>query len=92
MTDIPFETAYGRLEQILETIQSGKTALEDAITLYEEADKLIQICSKTLNEAEKKIEMVMKNRDGTALVTPQGQCQTQPLYTENDSKAGSKRD
>jgi exodeoxyribonuclease VII small subunit len=65
-----FETAYSRLEQILEAIQSGNASLEDSLKLYEEADQLIQWCSKTLQDAEKKIEIIVKNRDGTVQTQP----------------------
>jgi len=37
---------------------------EDALKLYEEADKLIAWCSKRLQDAEKRIEMIVKNREG----------------------------
>jgi exodeoxyribonuclease VII small subunit len=74
-----FETAYARLEEILEKMNSGKVSLEDSLKLYEEADRLIQWCSKRLNEAEKKIEILVKNRDGDLLIDQQGQPQSQPF-------------
>lgn len=80
-----FETAYTRLEQILEVIQSGKVPLEETLKLYEEADKLIQWCSTTLNDAEKKIEILIKNRDSQAQLNAQGQPQTQPLSSFQQS-------
>jgi exodeoxyribonuclease VII small subunit len=59
-----FEEAYKRLEEILEKMNSGKASLDDALKLYEEADTLIVSCNKRLNEAEKKIEMLVKSRSG----------------------------
>lgn len=59
-----FEEAYARLEEILAKMNSGKVALDDSLKLYEEADKLIASCNKRLNEAEKKIEMLLKSRSG----------------------------
>ncbi|MGH2639631.1 MAG: exodeoxyribonuclease VII small subunit, partial [Rhabdochlamydiaceae bacterium] len=59
-----FEEAYQRLEEILQAMNSGKVALDDSLTLYEEADKLIASCQKKLTEAEKKIEILVKNRSG----------------------------
>lgn len=59
-----FEEAYQRLEEILQAMNSGKVALDDSLKLYEEADKLIVACQKKLTEAEKKIEIVVKNRSG----------------------------
>lgn len=61
---LSFEKAFSRLEEILEKMNSGALALEDSIKLYEEADQLILLCNKRLSQAEAKIEMLVKNREG----------------------------
>jgi len=61
---ISFENAFERLEIILEQMNTGTVSLDDSLKLYEEADKLITICSKRLNEAERRIEVLSKNRNG----------------------------
>lgn len=66
-----FEAAYVRLEQILEKMNSGKATLDEAIKLYEEADKLIASCNVRLNEAERKIEMLIKSREGDLVLSEQ---------------------
>lgn len=76
---LSFEAAYARLEQILEKMNSGKVPLEDSLKLYEEADKLINWCSKRLSEAEKKIEILVKNREGELLLDAQGLPQSHPF-------------
>lgn len=76
---LSFETAYARLEEILEKMNSGKVSLEDSLKLYEEADHLIHWCSKRLTEAEKKIEILVKNREGDLLIDEQERPQTQPF-------------
>lgn len=76
-----FEAAYARLEEILEKMNSGKVTLEDSLKLYEEADQLISWCSKRLTEAEKKIEILVKNRDSEIQLDAQGRPQTQPFAT-----------
>lgn len=63
-TELSFETAFARLEEILEKMNSGSVSLDESLKLYEEADKLINICSNRLNAAEKKIETLIKNRKG----------------------------
>jgi exodeoxyribonuclease VII small subunit len=72
-----FEEAYKRLEEILEKMNSGKVSLDDSLKLYEEADKLIVSCNKRLNEAEKKIEMLLKQRSGELVLDAEGNPQTQ---------------
>lgn len=61
---LSFEAAFARLEDILERINAGTISLDDSLKLYEEADQLIAICNKRLNDAERKIEMLVKNRNG----------------------------
>ena len=71
-----FEKAFERLEHILEALNSGKPTLEEAIKLYEEADSLIVQCHKKLTDAEKKIEVLIKNRQGQLQLDASGQPQT----------------
>ena len=61
-----FEESYARLEEILEKMNSGKVQHLDVL-LYK-ADKLIASCNKRLNEAEKKIETLLKTRSGELVV------------------------
>ena len=61
---LSFEAAFARLEEILERLNAGTITLDDSLKLYEEADQLIAICSKRLNDAERKIEILVKNRNG----------------------------
>ena len=65
---ITFETAFIRLEEILEKMNSGTIGLDESLKLYEEADQLIAICNKRLNEAERKIEILVKNRNGEMIL------------------------
>ncbi len=60
--DINFEANFQRLEIILEKMNAGKIGLDESLILYEEADQLINSCFKRLNDAEKKVEMLIKNR------------------------------
>lgn len=62
--ELSFEAAFARLEEILEKMNSGTISLDQSLALYEEADALIARCSKRLNEAERKIEILIKNRGG----------------------------
>jgi exodeoxyribonuclease VII small subunit len=59
-----FETAFARLEQILERMNSGEASLDESLALYEEANQLIIACNKRLSQAEKRVEVLMKNRNG----------------------------
>jgi exodeoxyribonuclease VII small subunit len=72
-----FEESYARLEQILEKMNSGKISLDDSLKLYEEADGLITSCQIRLQEAERKIEILIKNRSGELLLNENGKPVTQ---------------
>lgn len=60
--ELSFEAGFHRLEEILEKMNSSTVSLDESLKLFEEADKLINTCSKRLNEAERKIEILIKNR------------------------------
>jgi exodeoxyribonuclease VII small subunit len=77
--EMTFEKAFERLEQILEQLNSGNISLEDSLKLYEEADQLIISCQKKLVDAEKKIEMLMKNRAGELQIGPDNKPKTQEM-------------
>lgn len=59
-----FESAFARLEEIAEKMNHEAITLDESLTLYEEGDALIQFCSKKLQDAETKIETLIKNREG----------------------------
>lgn len=77
--NLPFENSLARLEQILEKMNSGAVSLEEALKLYEEADLLIGSCTKRLNEAERKVEILIKNRAGDVEMGTNGKPTTQPF-------------
>ena len=77
-----FEDAYGRLEEILEKMNRGSVSLEESLSLYEEADSLLQYCTKTLAQADKKIELLMKNREGGLIQDLSGAPKTEPFNSE----------
>jgi len=76
---LSFESAFLRLEELLEKLNSPETPLEEALKYYEEADKLITLCGKRLNDAEKRIEKLIKNRNGEVLVDESGSPKTEPF-------------
>lgn len=74
-----FEAALARLEVILEKMNSGTVSLDESLSLYEEADKLIVVCQRRLTDAERKIEILVKNRNTELALSPDGKPLTQNL-------------
>jgi exodeoxyribonuclease VII small subunit len=59
-----FENSLHRLEQIVKKLEAGDLALDDALKLFEEGIHLSQQCQKQLEEAENKVELLLKKADG----------------------------
>ena len=55
-----FEECLQRLEQILAELERGDIPLERAVTLFEEGMKLSTTCRKELEDAEGKVEILLK--------------------------------
>ena len=62
--NIGFEEAFKRLEAIVETLEGGESALDEAMKSFEEGVRLAQICTKRLNEAEARLKKLVKGEDG----------------------------
>ncbi len=77
--EVSFEDAFQRLEHILEKMNSGSVSLDESLKLYEEADKLITNCNKRLTTAERKIETLIKNRNGELTLGPDQKPLTKPF-------------
>lgn len=68
MTEEPkaptFEAALVKLEQIVQRLEKGELPLEESLVLYEEGVKLSRLCHAKLEEAEGKIELLLKDSRG----------------------------
>ena len=64
MTDIKFEDALQRLEQIVDQLEAGDLPLDDSLKVFEEGVALARRCAKYLEEAEKRIELLTKDESG----------------------------
>jgi len=63
---LSFETALERLEGIVESMESGDVALADLLARFEEGNQLLKVCETRLKDAELKIELLKKQKDGGA--------------------------
>ena len=59
-----FETSMTRLEEIVKKMERGDVPLEEALRLFEEGTGLIKKCSAALDQAEQKVEMLVKTPEG----------------------------
>lgn len=59
-----FESALEDLEQVVEQLETGELSLEDALAAFEKGVGLVKLCNQKLNEVEKKIELLIKDKEG----------------------------
>jgi exodeoxyribonuclease VII small subunit len=67
---VKFEECLERLEKIVHELESGEVPLEKSLTLFEEGMQLSTTCRKQLEEAEGKVEILLKQN---------GKLQTEPF-------------
>ena len=65
-----FEESLKKLEVIVDQLERGDLALEDSLKLFEEGVTLSAACKKELDEAEGKVQILMKQRDGSMKAEP----------------------
>lgn len=71
--DVPaFEDALSQLEELVREMESDQMPLEELIKNYEEGTRLFEVCEKRLDQAQGRIEIIRKNRNGEGVVEPFG--------------------
>ncbi len=61
-----FEEALKGLEAVVERLESGEAPLEESIRLFEEGMRLSETCRKRLDEADRKIELLLRKPGGVS--------------------------
>jgi exodeoxyribonuclease VII small subunit len=70
MAEKNFEAALARLEEIVKKLETGDLPLEQSLKLFEEGVKLSRLCNKRLEEAERKVEILLKDKAGNIVAQP----------------------
>ena len=70
MAEKKFEAALARLEEIVAELESGELGLEQSLKLFEEGVKLARVCNARLEEAERKVEVLLKDKNGKVIAKP----------------------
>lgn len=74
-----FERSLARLEEVVRKLESPQLSLDEAMKLFEEGVALSRECQKQLEEAEGKVEILLKKADGKLVA--------QPFEPEGESEA-----
>ena len=59
-----FENALEELEQVVELLESGELPLDDSLAAFEKGVGLVKFCNHKLNEVERKVELLVKDKAG----------------------------
>ena len=60
-----FEAAMVRLEEIVHALEAGNLSLDDSLRVFEEGTGLLRLCTRRLEEAERRIEILLQDEGGT---------------------------
>jgi exodeoxyribonuclease VII small subunit len=67
---IQFEDHLAKLEKIVEELERGDLTLDEALARYEEGVRALRQCFEVLRDAEKRVEVLLKNEDGSLTTAP----------------------
>lgn len=65
-----FEASLQKLEQIVTKLEEGDLSLEESLELFEDGVKLSRECQGKLDQAERRIEILLKDQDGNLTLKP----------------------
>jgi exodeoxyribonuclease VII small subunit len=65
-----FEKSLTRLEEVVKRLESAELSLDEAMKYFEEGVKLSRECQKQLEEAEGRVEILLKKTDGKIVAEP----------------------
>ena len=81
-----FEQALSELEQVVQKLEKGELPLEESLRLYEDGIRLSRLCHTKLEEAEGRIEVLLKDSRGEVAQDKQGRPLTRPLAGPGDEE------
>lgn len=63
-----FEASLGELERIVRKLEDGDLSLEQSLKLFEDGVRLSRECQERLDQAERRIEILLKDEDGRPIL------------------------
>ena len=64
MEKLKFEEAIASLEDIVRSLESGSLSLDESISEFERAVKLVKLCTEKLDTAEQKVKILVEGQNG----------------------------
>jgi exodeoxyribonuclease VII small subunit len=70
MPEPTFEGSLKRLEEIVSQLEGNSLALDQSLEIFEEGVKLVRLCTSRLDDAERRIEMLLADQAGRLHAEP----------------------
>ena len=67
---LTFESAMANLEEEVRRLESGNMSLEESLSSFEKAIKLVKICNEKLENAERRVRILTEGNDATTTDEP----------------------
>ncbi len=67
---LSFEEAMNNLEEIVANLEKGELSLDDSVENFKKGMELSNYCNELLDEAEKSITVLVKDKDGEYVEEP----------------------
>jgi exodeoxyribonuclease VII small subunit len=80
-----FEASLEALEQIVQQLESGDLPLEKSLELFEQGVRLSRECQERLSQAERRIEVLLRDNQGRPVVTTFTEPTSDDGATENEN-------
>jgi exodeoxyribonuclease VII small subunit len=70
MPEPTFEGSLKRLEEIVAQLEGNTLDLEQSLAIFEEGVRLVRFCASRLDEAERRIEILLADKGGRLRAAP----------------------
>ena len=77
MSKEKFEEALEKLEEIVRRMEAGEMTLEESLKAFEEGIKLARLCAKKLDEADRRVELLLR-QEGELVTKPFAEEEREP--------------
>jgi exodeoxyribonuclease VII small subunit len=65
-----FEEAMEKLEEIVRRMEAGEMTLDESLKAFEEGIKLSRLCAKKLDEADRRVDLLLRQQEGELVTKP----------------------
>ena len=87
-----FETQLAALERVVRELEQGDLPLEDSLKMFEEGVRLSRECQERLNQAERRIEVLLRDGEGRPVLSAYDEKETSGFARVKKDEAGDDED